>query len=161
MFLCCTGTTVDAVGSSVWRVSRMDFSDVEDVDMIGWKSLPVTDFNPDAHRNNLLYDQDDYLTRRDNILCNQENFHGKRIGSISCLPVMNSPKQQPHKLPIWTGYANFEYPSLPIYRNLRYFTLDLRLKIEILHTPIMQIALHIDMQFLIVMPGLARTLLTC
>jgi hypothetical protein len=30
---------------------------------------------------------------------------------------------------------------LPIYRNLRYFTLDLRLKIWILHTPIMRVVL--------------------
>jgi hypothetical protein len=40
----------------------------------------------------------------------------KRIGSISCLPVMNSPKPPPHKLPIRTGYVNFGHPSLPIYR---------------------------------------------
>ena len=51
---------------------------------------------------------------------------------------MNPPIQQHHKLLIRTGYVNFGHPSLPIYRNVRYFTLDLRLKIEILHTPIMQ-----------------------
>jgi len=27
----------------------------------------------------------------------------KRIGSISCLPAMNPPKEQPHKLPIRTA----------------------------------------------------------
>ena len=36
------------------------------------------------------------------------------------------------------SYVNFGHPSLPIYRNPCYFTMDLRLKIEILHTPIMQ-----------------------
>jgi hypothetical protein len=36
-----------------------------------------------------------------------------------------------------TGYVDFGHPSLPIYRYLRYFTLDLRLRLEILHTPIM------------------------
>jgi hypothetical protein len=61
-----------------------------------------------------------------------------RIGGISCLPVMNSPKPMPHKLLIRTGYVNFGHPSLPIYRNPCYFTPDLRPKIEILHTPIMQ-----------------------
>jgi hypothetical protein len=52
---------------------------------------------------------------------------------------MNSRKPMPHKLPIRTGYVNFGHTSLPIYRNLRYFTMDLRLRIEILHTPIMQL----------------------
>jgi serine/threonine protein kinase len=36
---------------------------------------------------------------------------------------------------IRTDYINFGHPSLPIYRNPGYFTMDLRLKIEILHTP--------------------------
>ena len=61
----------------------------------------------------------------------------KRIGSISCLPVMNS-KQLPQKFPIMTAYVNFGHPSLSNYRNPFYFTLDLKLKIEIMHTPIMQ-----------------------
>jgi hypothetical protein len=53
---------------------------------------------------------------------------------------IGSTRQRPprQRLCSRTGYVNFEHPSLPIYRNLRYFTLDLRLKIEILHTPIMQ-----------------------
>jgi hypothetical protein len=34
-------------------------------------------------------------------------------------------------------YVNFGHPSVPIYRNLRYSTPDLRLKIEVLHTPMM------------------------
>jgi hypothetical protein len=65
-------------------------------------------------------------------------FNLERIVGISCLPVMNSPRPLPHKLPIRTAYVNFGHPSLPIYRNPCYFTMDLRLKIEILHTPIMQ-----------------------
>jgi hypothetical protein len=51
---------------------------------------------------------------------------------------MNPPIQQPHTFPIRTGYVNFGHPSLPIYQNLRYFTLDLRLRIESLYTTIMQ-----------------------
>jgi hypothetical protein len=46
---------------------------------------------------------------------------------------------QPHTLPIRSDYVNFGHPSLPIYRNPCYFTMDLRLKVEILHTPIMQV----------------------
>jgi len=45
---------------------------------------------------------------------------------------------QPHTLPIRSDYVNFGHPSLPIYRNPCYFTMDLRLKVDILHTPIMQ-----------------------
>jgi hypothetical protein len=62
----------------------------------------------------------------------------RRIGNISCMPVMNSPKPLPYKLPIRTDYVNFGYPSFPIYGNLCYFTPDLRLKIKILHTPIVE-----------------------
>jgi len=51
---------------------------------------------------------------------------------------MNSPKQLPNKLPIWTDYVNFGPPSLPIYQYLRYFTLNLRFKIKMLRTPITQ-----------------------
>ncbi len=47
---------------------------------------------------------------------------------------------KPLPFPIRTAYVNFGHPSLPIYQNLRYFTMDLRLKIEVLHTPIMQAA---------------------
>jgi hypothetical protein len=55
---------------------------------------------------------------------------------------MNSPKPPPQKFPI--GYVNFGNPSLPIYRNLRYFTLDLRLKIKILYSPIAQGGLAVN-----------------
>jgi hypothetical protein len=40
--------------------------------------------------------------------------------------------------PSRSGYVNFGHTSLPIYRYLRYLTLNLRLKIGILHTPIMR-----------------------
>jgi hypothetical protein len=45
---------------------------------------------------------------------------------------------QSQKLPIRSDYVTFGHLSLPICRNPRYFTMDLRLKVEILHTPIMQ-----------------------
>jgi hypothetical protein len=60
------------------------------------------------------------------------------IGSISRLPAMNTLMQLPHKLPRWTVYVNFEPPSLPIYPYLRYFTLNLGLKIKFLRAPITQ-----------------------
>ena len=39
------------------------------------------------------------------------------IGSISCLPVMNSPDPSPHKLRIRPAYVNFGPPRLADFRN--------------------------------------------
>ena len=64
------------------------------------------------------------------------------IGSISCRPVMNSPKPPPHKIPIRTFYVNSPNPSLPVYRNPCYFTMDLRTQTKRLRTPILQPLLY-------------------